>query len=100
MRDLRTRLVIGFLHSTKQRFPDIRHRERQVGFTELAENMLRQRTPEHRARSNTPAIVAGEADNIGREQVEARQGVVGHADLAVPFPFELHIGDLQEKPRE
>ena len=50
--------------------------------------------PEHRAGSDSPAIVAAERDDVWRESMKARQRVVGHAHHPVPLRLKRDLADL------
>ena len=100
MRNLRTRFVVGFANTTEILRLRIADRQRQISLCDLARNELRQYLAEHGARHDAATIIAGEADHIARQTVEFRQAVIGHADLAIPFRFELDIADLWEQALE
>src|SRR3984957_5784791 len=56
--------------------------------------MFREETPEHRAGSDTPSVVAAEGDDIRSEAMEAWQRVRGHAHHSIPLRLELDLAYL------
>lgn len=98
MGKLRACFIVAFLQRTKWLGLRIGHGQGQVILGKVTQDMVGNRTAENRAWCDASAVIAGEADDLVCKLVEARQCVVRHTDLAIPFAFELDVGKLRKEP--
>ena len=97
MGNLSARLVIGFFETPEALRFWYGDWQGQIIFADVTCDMGRERLAENSAGSNSAPIIATEADDVFCEFVEARHGIVGHANLAVPFTFEITISQLRKQ---